>query len=473
MGTLPANLASDYPFERTLTDKAGQPFEASIEGRSDTMVKFTRLPDGTAETMLLADLSPADQVFLSKLSTNLDNAYPLERTLTDKLGRPFQASIEGRSSTMVKFTRLPDGTTETALLADLSTGDQAFLGALPTNLANDYPLVRTLTDKVGHSSFQASIEGRSDAMVKVTLTKDGTTQLIPLADLSQDDQVFLRSLPVNLTFDYPQDWTLTDQRGRSVHVSIVGRTPEVVKITIVEDGSTHLYPIATLSQKDQAFVQSLPVNLTLQYPLKSSLMDQQGHTLQVTIVGRSDDQVQFTRADDGKTYTYPITKLSDADRAYVLLLPPQWQAAPDAPSAPESIELKNMRARVTELRGQITDLNTQAGGADASQMQRDLMVNEMKSRQSEMDDLMVKILSATSETTTEPNGSSPTPTDLQKQISDLQQRIADVRATLAKGPPPNASAAYFPRWRDQVNGELSSAEDQLSHLYDQASSPAP
>ena len=458
------------PQDRVLTNKQGETMSVRIEGRAPGILKLTWLSDGSSHLYPTNNLVGADQAFVARLPVMLSFKYPLDYELTDAEGHPVLARLEGRTSGLLKWTSRADNLTHWTALDSLPVADQALAMSLPATLQMSYPLEAEFTDKQGQS-YGVSIEGRSDTVVKVTLTKDGTMQIISLADLSPGDQAFLRNLPVNLTFNYPQEWTLTDQRGRSVHVSIEGRTPEVVKITVLEDGTTHLYPIANLSQKDQAFVQSLPVSLALQYPLKSSLMDQQGHTLQVTIEGRSDDQVKFTREDDGNTYTYPIAKLSDADQAYVRLLPLKWgDETAAAPVPSESIETKNMRDRVTELRRQITDLNMQMTGSGVSQMQRDVLTDDMKIRQDEMDNLMTKLLNTSSANPAESDASSSTPTDLQQQIADIQQHIAEVHTALAKGPPADTAASAYPKWRDQLNGELSGAEAQLSHLYDQAGS---
>jgi hypothetical protein len=461
------------PQDRVLTNKQGETMQVRIEGRAPGILKLTWLSDGSSHLYPTNNLVSADQDFVARLPVMLSFKYPLDYELTDAEGHPISAQLEGRTSNLLKWTSRSDNLTHWTALDSLPAADQALAMSLPATLQVSYPLEAEFTDKQGQS-YGVSIEGRSDTVVKVTLAKDGTMQVIALADLSPGDQAFLHNLPVNLTFNYPQEWTLTDQRGRSVHVNIEGRTPEVVKITVLEDGTTHLYPIANLSQKDQAFVESLPMSLTLQYPLKSSLMDQQGHALQVTIVGRSEEQVQFTRDDDGKTYTYPITKLSDADQAYVRLLPLKWgEGTSSAPAPPESIETKNMHDRVTELRRQITDLNMQMTGSGVSQMQRDVLENEMKIRQDEMDNLMTKLLNASSQNTADADASSSTATDLQQQIADVQLHIANVHAALAKGLPATTAASAYPKWRDQLNSELSSAEAQLSHLYDQAGSTAP
>jgi len=190
------------------------------------------------------------------------------------------------------------------------------------------------------------------------------------------------------------------------------------------------------------------------------LTDQQGHTLSVTIVGRTDNDVQFTRDDDGKTYTYAIDKLSDADQAYVRLLPINQTADVAAPAAPaESLEVKNMRDRVIELRAQIADLNTQIAGLGSSDTARAVLNNEIKSRQTEINDLIIKILN-----------SLPAPANGQDEsatVAQLQQQITDLESSLSKPPPKNDPSNQY----QQMQNQLTSAEDQLNQIYEQTGTP--
>jgi len=460
---LPASLAFNYPLDMQLTDKSGHPFPVSMQGRSASLVRYTFPNDTVSQTVLIGDLSPADQSAVRNLPVNLADDYPINRVLIDKAGHAIPATIIGRSDTLVKFTLTTDGSEQTLALADLSKEDQALLDVLPVTLSNNYPVDRLLTDKTGRS-FQASIDGRSDTLVQYTTPNDSTEQSMAMVDLSAEDQAFIHTLPVNLTYNYPQDWTLTDERGRPLRVSIQGRTTDVVKIILQEDNSTHLYPIATLSEKDQAFLHSLPVNLILEYPLKSTLTDQQGHTLSVTIVGRTDSDVQFTRDDDGKSYTYAIDKLSEADQAYVRLLPINQTADVAAPAAPaESLEVKNMRDRVNELRSQIADINSQIAGLGSSDTARAVLNNDIKSRQTEMNDLMIKILNSEPPPQVPANGQ-----DVSATVAQLQQQISDLESRLSHPPAKNTPSYVY----QQMDNQLKSAEDQLNQIYQQTGTSA-
>jgi hypothetical protein len=64
-------------------------------------------------------------------------------------------------------------------------------------------------------------------------------------------------MPVNLALNYPLDCTLTKD-GKVIHVVITSRSDTLVKITLLSNEMTYLYPIENLSRLDQAWVQDLP-----------------------------------------------------------------------------------------------------------------------------------------------------------------------------------------------------------------------
>jgi len=313
-------LPVQLPQEHDLTSRQGKVLHVRIEGRSDAMLQLTMLNDGSSRLYPIMNLAAADQAYVSRLPAGLTFHFPLDYVLTDGQGREKPALLLGRTDQMLKWVSPKDKTTHWVELGDLSTVDREFVTSLPAILQFHYPFDLDLTDQAG-KVFTASILGRSGTVVKYQLTKDGAEEWVPLDSLDRVSQAFLRKLPADLDLNYPLDYPLTDADGHPRPASIEGRTADVVKITMHDDGTTRLYPIASLSEKDQALLRALPLQLDLGYPFKGTLTDLQGHTLQVTLIGRSNEQLRFVRAEDGKTYTYPIARLSPADQAYVKLLP--------------------------------------------------------------------------------------------------------------------------------------------------------
>lgn len=68
-----------------------------------------------------------------------------------------------------------------------------------------------------------------------------------------------------------------------------------------------------------------------------TIVDNQGRSLEVTIIGRAADSVTFVRATDQKRFTIPVTNLSKEDQTFVAGLPlapppPDKQPSPDEDS---------------------------------------------------------------------------------------------------------------------------------------------
>jgi len=312
-------LPVQLPQEHDLTSKQGTTLHVRIEGRSEGILQLTMLDDGTSRLDPILNLADADQEYVSHLPAEMTFHFPLEYVLTDPQGNTTPARLMGRTDQLLKWVSLKDKTTHWVGLGNLSAVDKVFVTSLPARVQFDYPFDMDLTDQAGRS-FTATITGRSDALVKYKL-KDGTEEWLPLAGLDSASQAFLRGLPANWILEYPFNYTLTDVQGHAQPASIEGRSADLAKITMRDDGTTRLYPIASLSEKDQALLRALPVKLDLGYPFKGTLTDQQGHTLQVTLIGRSDEELRFVRAEDGTAYTYPLARLSPEDQAYVKLLP--------------------------------------------------------------------------------------------------------------------------------------------------------
>jgi hypothetical protein len=317
---LPVNLTLGVPLDYVLTDPHGKSLPVRIEGRDDNWIRYTTPTDAVAHYSLISSLNPTDQALVQLLPTGLVFQYPVDYTLTDSQGRPHAVRFLGHSTAIVKYSVVADGSIQVQPIASLSAQDQSFVKLLPPYIALDYPVDRTMTDVQG-KTFDAHILGRSTGVVKLTLASDGTTQYYPVSSLSDADQKFLQQLPLNLSLRYPMEYNLTDQAGKSMNVRIEASSPQLVKFTLLTDASTHYYPIALLSEADQKLLWQMPaVSLNLNYPLECSLTDQGGRELAVRLEGRSDEAVKFTLLADGTTHNYPLSKLGAADQMFLKML---------------------------------------------------------------------------------------------------------------------------------------------------------
>ena len=73
-----------------------------------------------------------------------------------------------------------------------------------------------------------------------------------------------------------------------------------------------------------------PANTSTEYPIDHELTDAKGRKLEVEIIGRTGDALQFVRKLDGKHYDLPIERLSSEDQDFVRGLP-----LSDRPTIPE------------------------------------------------------------------------------------------------------------------------------------------
>jgi hypothetical protein len=182
------------------------------------------------------------------------------------------------------------------------------------------PQERTLTTQDG-KVMQVRMEARAGDLLKFTLLSDGTKELYPISLLADEDQVFVRKLEAGEALHLPLNYTLHDAKGNPQTVSIKGYNNFFLQYTTSADQQTHYEPLADLSELDRAVVDSLPSSLTISYPFDYFLVDAAGKRTPVEIVGRDDAMIKYTVVADGSTHLTPIKMLSDADQALLQTLP--------------------------------------------------------------------------------------------------------------------------------------------------------
>jgi len=370
------SLSLDFPLEMPLDQGDGQPAPARIEGHNDDWVKYTLLADHSTHYLPLTSLSASDQEVVQKLPTIMECDFPLSQVMTSQQGQSLPATIVGRTPDLVKF-KTNDGMNLFYPINELSAVDQKLIRLFLPNSAFGTHSECLLTDKDGHA-LNVRLEGRSVNIVQYTLLSDGLIYYLPIVDLSLRDQQLVRLLAARLNFTFPLEYNLTDVAGKPLRVRLEGRTDTIVKYTLLSDGREYFLPLNTFAPQDQKFLQTLPANLKIEFPLNYILTLQTGENLDARIMGRNAISVNFQLAD-GKAYVYPLAKLSSSSREFLLLLPAnqadgtmqaesplppvlpsQPTAAPSPPPAPVAVNADQSAAMVNtqlnELHAELSSL---------------------------------------------------------------------------------------------------------------------
>jgi hypothetical protein len=318
---LPVTVTLGVPLDYVLTDPHGKGLPVRIDGHNSRWVKYTTSADQVTHYCLISTLATADQALVQLLPQEISFEYPLEYTFTDLQGNTKPVRILGHSEDVVKYAQVPDGAIQVVQIANLSPLDQEFVRQLPSVMTLNYPVDHMLTDSQGRS-FQARILGRATGVIELELVADGTKQYLALSSLSEEDRKFVQQLPLNLSLHYPLEYTLTDQTGKTIPARLEAGDAELVKLTLLSDGSTHYYPISLLSDSDQKLLWQIPpARLNLTFPLECTLTDVTGRQIAARIEGRSSEAVKVTRLSDGTTHILPTSKLSLADQLFMKLMP--------------------------------------------------------------------------------------------------------------------------------------------------------
>jgi len=200
---------------------------------------------------------------------------------------------------------------------------------------------------------------------------------------------------------YPMEYTLTDQSGNPIAARIDAASSQLLKLTTLTDGATRYYPIALLSDSDQKLIALMPqVRLDLTYPVQCSIADQNGHELQVSIVGRSGTDVKFTLLSDGSTHSYPLTRLGTADQMFLKMLPMNLgsleAAGTQHASAVDTAVTQNLLDRIANLKSDDTNLSVQIADPATSPNDRQLSVDQLEHNKEEIKSLQQQLSAAQS-----------------------------------------------------------------------------
>ncbi len=246
---------------------------------------------------------------------------PQERLLTGGKGETLHVRIEGRTDKMLKVALLDDdGRTAYYSIEYLLPDDQKFVNRLPVNLTLEYPLDYTLTT-AGPKDAPRRLEDKTDKMIKMSAGAGSPSRWILLDTFAPADQQFFANLPMGAGFNYPFTQDFTDEKGKTFTAEILGHDDTLVQITTKADGLTRLVPLASFSAGDQALLKALPGQPAFQIPVNTVLTDKTGKTIAVALEGRTADLVSYNQLDNSKSYLVPIQRWSVDDQTLIRQFP--------------------------------------------------------------------------------------------------------------------------------------------------------
>jgi len=288
------------PQERTLTDEAGHEFTARIESRAGEILKLSGKDEpGSPLLMPIKHLSEADQDFAQKLPASPALELPLAYALKGTKEYPQKVTIEGYNSTFVEYTIPSDKDLHYAQMADLDALDRAVIQEFSPNFDARYPIEYTFTDASG-AKTPVRLEGRTDTMVKYATINGGTEHLTALSQLSSQDQTVLNTLPINsVTLEYPVEYTMLNNSGQKVPVSILGRSRDLVEYRASDEAEVQWRPISKLAADARILVQTLPTTLQDALPLSWKIADGHGQRKTVWVTAHNADLLQYIEPPAG------------------------------------------------------------------------------------------------------------------------------------------------------------------------------
>ena len=86
-----------------------------------------------------------------------------------------------------------------------------------------------------------------------------------------------------------------------------------------------------------------------EFPLERTIVNQDGKSLEATILGKKDGILTIERSSDGARFEIPTSTLSLNDRLLAFRLPEKVAPAPPLP-APEDSYIENRKRRINELK---------------------------------------------------------------------------------------------------------------------------
>lgn len=123
-----------------------------------------------------------------------------------------------------------------------------------------------------------------------------------------------------------------------------------------------------------------------EFPVERRLTDHSGRTIHASILGRDEKNITLERTSDQKRFVLPILRLSEKDRAYVRSLPisAPLPANRDSYSSPNHLTIKLNNTEIADLQRQYKDLETELQKYEYGTMKNRYIWKQMMEIQSEI-----------------------------------------------------------------------------------------
>ncbi len=142
--------------------------------------------------------------------------------------------------------------------------------------------------------------------------------------------------------------------------------------------------------------QRTPAPAVVHLPVDRIITDNQGRELDVTIVGKSDTEITFNRKSDGREYSLSIGSLSNSDRAFLsnVIAREVEKSEPDA--RPDEIDpartrLDNLEQAISRVNDEIEVLRLKMTGLSSNSPRARGYQKEISRLHSEIVDLKVQM----------------------------------------------------------------------------------
>jgi len=287
-----------FPVQRVLTDTLGRKLDTTILEKSPTAIKCRRNPDGAEFTIELTKLSAEDRKFLAEIDKPKTT---VSNPVPAPTGAPIPPAGEQVPPPWAPFDyNLNTNEKVNKMLTDRNTGSMlAYKPGTP--------------DADRHETVEVVICGKINKVLMVTNTQGLDAQGIPYEYLSEKDRKFIEDGTPLPTRNVPFPYTLTFLDGKKLEGAICGKVNTACLFRRKTDKEISVIRLTDITVKDRKVLGGIECQSSLSLPLRIDLTCMDGRKLDVTILKRSGkDKTAFTckKTDGGKEFDIEFYKFS-------------------------------------------------------------------------------------------------------------------------------------------------------------------